>query len=79
MDYMDYELYEQLVSRITEVITRHNLLDYGSECQACCHRELYGEGKGSSLSRHRAEMIVKEMALEQVFRKAGITPTSLPK
>lgn len=48
---------EELVDAVTEVITAHQLADYASQCRLC-HRQLYGEGQGESLSRHRAEKIV---------------------
>lgn len=48
---------EQLVDAVTAVITGHQLLDCGSECRGC-RKELYGQGRGESLSHHRAEKIV---------------------
>lgn len=51
---------DQLVSDICDVLTTHQLQDYGSRCAAPgCGRELYGSGHGMSLSRHRAEKVAE--------------------
>jgi hypothetical protein len=63
---MDEDLREQLVSTITNIIVSHKLPDLGSKCSTC-YKELYGEGNGSTLSRHRAEKIVDAMDLVHVF------------
>ena len=48
---------EQLVDDICDVIITHQLADGLTRCAACGSRELYGEGNGTTLSRHRAEKI----------------------
>lgn len=59
------ELRSRLISDIVDVITTHQLLDYGHRC-AFCKVELYGEGHGMTLSRHRAEKIV-DLLLSKYF------------
>lgn len=61
----------QLVSDICDVLTQHQLQDYGHQCVAPgCGRELYGQGGGMTLSRHRAEKIA------DMLIKKGLVSTS---
>lgn len=59
------ELRDKLVTTIVDIITAHQLPDYGHICRECKAR-LYSEGNGSSLSRHRAERIVDELDLVEL-------------
>lgn len=61
---------EQLVDAVTAIITAHQLVDYGSQCRLC-HQQLYGEGHGESLSRHRAEKIVDIVILPLLSAPSG--------
>lgn len=61
---------ERLIEAVTGIITRHQVPDYGNTCHEC-GKHLYGE-KGCTLSRHRAEVIVRDLDLEAVFAKANI-------
>jgi hypothetical protein len=63
----DDELREQLVEQITRILASHHLADYGSKCLNC-RKELYGEGNGSTLSRHRAEEIVDGLGLVRALK-----------
>lgn len=60
------ELRDKLVTTIVDIITAHQLPDYGHICRECKAR-LYSEGKGSSLSRHRAEKIVDDLDLVEIM------------
>lgn len=59
------ELRDHLVDMVTDIIVAHQLPDYGHICNKCKQR-LYSDGKGSTLSRHRAEKIVDDMDLVEL-------------
>jgi len=63
----DEELRERLIQQVTDILASHHLADYGSKCLSCL-KELYSEGNGSTLSRHRAEKIVDQMDLVRAFK-----------
>lgn len=63
---MNDDLRDQLIDMVTDIITTHQLPDYGHICRSC-HKRLYSDGDGSTtLSRHRAEKIVDDMDLVEL-------------
>jgi len=66
---MTDDLRDWLVERITNVIVHHQLTDYASKCNGCA-KELYGGGGGMTLAHHRAEKIVDDLELVDLYQRA---------
>lgn len=58
------ELYKELVDAITAIIIKHQLPDYSAICSGC-KKHLYQQDS-VTLSRHRAEVIVKDLDLVEL-------------